>query len=54
MLLDKTDKILNFYEKLKKENLDEQLRIISYESTASITEKKLKKIKQIRSIRLNN
>lgn len=25
MLLDKTDKILNFYEKLKKENLDEEI-----------------------------
>lgn len=33
MLLDKTDKILNFYKKLKENQIAKQLRIITYEST---------------------
>lgn len=33
MLLDKTEKIAGFYEKLKEENLMELLRIVTYEST---------------------
>lgn len=33
MLLDKTDKILNFYKKLKENQIAKQLRIITYESS---------------------